>query len=66
MLSGIVIDNWKLPIFERRLTQAGYSFTKHKFTDDSMTLKVEFSDLAALKSTVEAANAEAALTGAPK
>lgn len=68
--AGIVIDNWKLPIFERHLTKAGYAYKwTPGFTKDSGVLTVELSrptEAATLHPIVKAANDEAARTGAPK
>lgn len=30
MQSGIVLDDWKLPIFEELLTEAGFTYTQKK------------------------------------
>lgn len=66
----IVIDNWKLPIFERHLSQAGYAYKwTPGFTDDTGVLTVEMDRLtqaATLQPIVKAANDEAARTGAPR
>lgn len=68
--AGIVIDNWKLPIFERHLTKAGYAYKwTPGFTKDCGVLTVELSrptEAATLHPIVKAANDEAARTGAPK
>ena len=68
--AGIVIDNWKLPIFERHLTQAGYAYKwTPGLTEDTGVLSVEMerpSQAATLHPIVKAANDEAARTGAPK
>lgn len=65
--AGIVIDPWKLPIFERHLTQSGYTFTNagelHK---DALLLRVDTSSLEALGEVLKAASREAARTGKPK
>jgi hypothetical protein len=43
--AGIVLDNWKLPVFERHLTSAGYSFeNKGQFSPDCLTLVVVYTD----------------------
>lgn len=67
---GIAIDNWKLPIFERHLTKAGYP---HKWTPgltkDTGLITIELeraSQAATLHPIIKAANDEAARTGAPK
>ena len=64
MKSGIAIDEWKLPIFERHLKQAGYSFENcGLFADTTLLLRVDTPNLVALGEVIKAANAEAALTG---
>jgi hypothetical protein len=64
---GIAIDPWKLSIFERHLTQSGYTVENagllHK---DAHLLRVDTTNVEALGHVVGAANAEAAKTGAPK
>lgn len=58
--AGIVIDDWKLPIFERRLKAAGYEFEQHPgVTSGTLLLKVQAESAAALQPVVEAANREA-------
>lgn len=66
MKIAIAIDDWKLPIFERHLRQSGYAFQNaEQFTKDTLILRVDTENLEALGEVVKAANAEAALTGAP-
>ena len=61
--AGIAIDAWKRPIFERRLREAGFSFTVvGELTKDTLALTVETNDMARLKIVVRAANTEAAVT----
>lgn len=58
--AAVCIDDWKLPIFRRHLTGAGYSFTEHPgVTEDTLTLTVMTNSVLELKPVVEAANAEA-------
>lgn len=68
--AAIVIDNWKLPIFERHLTKAGHAYNwMPGLTEDTGVLTVEVSrptEIATLHPIVKAANDEAARTGAPK
>lgn len=67
MKAGIALDNWKFSIFERRLTQAGYSFKRTDgLTKDAMILTVETDNLEALHEVLKSANTEAAQTGAPQ
>ena len=67
MKVGIAIDPWKLPIFERRLSQAGY---KYEVAGDPagafLTISVETTNPMALGNVVEAANLEARKTGKGK
>ena len=61
--AGIAIDAWKLPIFERHLTQSGYAFeNKGKLLEGTLLLMVETENLVALREVVTAANKEAART----
>lgn len=63
--AGIAIDSWKSAIFNRHLSQAGYSYTTGRgVTKDTLLLTVETADLAALEVVVRAANAEATAAGA--
>lgn len=65
--AGIVIDEWKLPIFERRLKQAGYSFENSGLlTTGTLLLRVDTTNLETLDVVLKAANTEAAMTGEPK
>lgn len=64
MKAGIAIDDWKLPIFDRHLSRAGYTYEKHPgLTADTMTLIVLTEDAKALEGVVMAANTEAAGKG---
>lgn len=61
---GIVIDDWKLSIFERLLAQSGYQFRNAGlFTPGTLTLQVVTNNVEALGIVVKAANTEAAMTG---
>lgn len=63
MKVGIAIDDWKLPIFERHLSKAGYIYDKKLgLTSDTLLLTVKTEDAATLEVVVRAANAEAATT----
>lgn len=67
MKAGIAIDDWKLPIFERHLRQAGYPFKNAgPLTNGTLLLQVETTNPVALGEVVKAANTEAAMTGAPR
>lgn len=62
--AGIAIDAWKLPIFERHLRQAGYSFENAGLLlAGTLLLRVSTTNLTALAEVVKAANTEAAMTG---
>lgn len=59
MKAGIAVDNWKLPVFRRRLTEAGYTYHDGgALTHDTTLLTVETSDVLALKEVIEACQAE--------
>ena len=63
--AAIAIDDWKLPIFERHLSQAGYAYEQGPgLTADTLLLTVKTKNIVALESVVRAANTEAARTGA--
>lgn len=65
--AAIGIDDWKLSIFERHLSQAGYSFKNAgPLTAGTFVLQVDTTNLGALYEVVKAANDEAAMTGAPQ
>jgi hypothetical protein len=60
MRAAIIIDDWKSPIFERHLLQAGYSYEKRPgLTESTLLLTVETDDAKALGTVVRAANTEA-------
>ena len=64
MKAGIAIDEWKLPIFERHLSQAGYTHVKGRgLTPGTLILTVVTENVTALQDVVRAANNEAARTG---
>lgn len=66
MIAGIVIDDWKLSIFERHLSAAGYNYTTGSgVTEDTLLLKVKTENMKALEVVVRAANDEAARTRKP-
>lgn len=67
MKAGIVVDDWKLPVFRKRLTDAGYAYTDAGgFTHDTTVLTVEYSNVLHLKGIVEECQAECARTGKPR
>jgi len=42
MKAGIVADNYKVPAFEKALTEAGFKFEKTPLMKDTTTITVEF------------------------
>lgn len=61
MKAAIIIDKWKLPIFSRRLKEAGFTYEEvGSLTGDSLTLVVTTDKAQALAQIVLAANKEAA------
>ena len=58
--AGIVIDDWKLPIFQRHLDAAGFAYTQHPgLTTGTLLLKVTTDWISTLQPIVEAAQQEA-------
>lgn len=62
--AGVVIDGWKLDIFQRLLKQNGYAYEQAgKPSDELITLVINTENVEALGEVVKKANKEAALTG---
>ena len=58
---GIAIDRYKLPVFARHLTEAGYAFEQSPgLNPDMLFLRVKTETIAALQPVVEAAQRECA------
>lgn len=56
MKAGIVVDDYKLVVFRRRLEEAGYTYTdKGAPTPNTTLLHVEFTDQEALRKVLEGA-----------
>lgn len=54
MKAGIAVDNWKLPVFRRRLKEAGYEYTDGgALTGDITLLTVKTNDALRLKRVLE-------------
>lgn len=58
MIAGVAIDNLKLEVFSRHLTQSGYKFETAELPHDCLLLSVETDNVEALGSVVYAAEAE--------
>lgn len=59
MKAGIAVDNWKLPVFRKRLTEAGFEYTDSgAFTHDTTLLTVETDNMLKLKRVLEKCQAE--------
>lgn len=59
MKAGIAVDDWKLPVFRKRLTAAGYDYRDAgQLIGDTTLLQVETNDILALKRVLEACQAE--------
>lgn len=64
MKIGIVIDDWKIIIFDRRLKRAGFTYEKHPgVTADSLMLVVITDEKTKLAKVIKEANTEAYNTG---
>lgn len=59
MKAGIGVDNWKLPVFRKRLKEAGYDYQDGgALTDDTTLLTVETNNMLALKDLLERCQSE--------
>lgn len=59
--AAVIIEKWKLPIFTKKLRDAGYSYdTVPSITEGTYTLIVQYEIAAELQPVVEAAQAECA------
>jgi len=59
MKAGIGVDNWKLPVFRKRLKEAGYEYEDGgALVGDTTLLTVETDDMLALKKVLEQCQAE--------
>jgi len=66
MKTGIIIDDYKLPVFKKHLDQAGHAFTQMAAGDNTILLVIEVeshADIEALAPIVQAANEEARTIG---
>jgi len=50
--AGIIVDNWKLPIFKSNLDNEGYTYKEVPFTTNTTALKVEVASIAAVQPLV--------------
>lgn len=54
MKAGIAVDDWKLPVFRKRLTEAGYEYQDGgALIGQTTLLTVETNDMLALKKVLE-------------
>lgn len=57
--AGVVIDNWKLPVFKRVLDDAGFAYEQAPgVTKDTITLMVEYDFVSKLQPYIENAQNE--------
>jgi len=60
--TAIAIDDWKLDIFDKALTDAGYTYVKNPgVTRDTLLLSVETDNIPRLAQVVKMANEKAAI-----
>jgi hypothetical protein len=65
--AGIAVDDWKLPVFRQRLTEAGYTYEDAGEAMPGITmLTVVTNDLLKLKRVLQDCQSECARTGPPK
>lgn len=66
MKAGIAVDNWKLPVFRKRLTEAGYIYKDAgALTHDTTLLQVETDDVPGLTKVIAACQDECRAAGKP-
>ena len=59
--AAVVLDAWKLPVFEKHLKEAGYTYQQGPgITKGTLTLHVAYEWVASLKPVIEAAQKECA------
>lgn len=59
MKAGIAVDDWKLPVFRKRLDAAGYRYEDGgSLIGETTLLTVETNDMLALKKVLEECQAE--------
>lgn len=59
MKAGIAVDDWKLPVFRRRLTDAGYQYEDGgPLPDNTTLLTVKTDNMFRLKRVLEECQAE--------
>jgi hypothetical protein len=64
MRVAIAIHDWKIVIFDRRLTKAGFTYEKHLgITSDTLSLIVVTDEVEKLKKVILESNTEAYNTG---
>ena len=63
MKAGIAVDDWKLPVFRKRLTEAGFEYEDAgplTLVGNTTMLTVETDDAEGLQKVIEACQAECA------
>lgn len=67
MRAGVALDDWKLPVFRKALTDAGYAYEdKGEVTPGTTLLHVDFTDAAHLRRVLEDAADECKRQGRPR
>lgn len=63
--AAVIIDSWKLPVFERHLKQAGYAFGQVPgVMPDTLILRVAYTDVKHLHPVIADAQVECAVSQA--
>lgn len=66
MKAGIIVDDWKLAVFRKALTDAGYTYKDGGEVKPGLTLlTVQFTDQAALQKVLQEAADECKRRGRP-
>ena len=58
MKAGIAVDDWKLPVFRKRLRKAGYRYEDGPLVGGTTLLTVETNDMLKLKRVLEQCQSE--------
>lgn len=63
--AAVIIDTWKLPVFERHLKKAGYVFGQTaSVAKDTLVLRVAYTDVKKLRPVIADAQVECAMARA--
>jgi len=58
MIVGVMIDNWKLPIFRKHLDTIGYTYTEKKLTGEHTLIRISCEFIEKITPIIMAAHEE--------